>query len=146
MELSVCVPLRDFEPVHPPDAVHFEALVEDQLRVVEPPELTVAGFALIVTVGGGTTVTVTLRVVLPDGPVHSSVKVVVVISGTVCSEPDSGFSPTQPPRAVHDVAPDEVQLSVACPLIGIELGERVRETVGAAQLACANASAAMLRR
>ncbi len=144
--VNVCDPLRDFEPDQAPDAVQRDALLEDQLRVVEPPAFTVAGSALIETVGGGTTVTVTLRVVLPDEPVHSSVKVVVVTSGTVSSEPASGFSPTQPPRALQVVAPKEVQVSVDCPLIGIELGERDKLTEGAAQLAWANTNAARLTR
>lgn len=144
--VTVCDPLRDFEPDQASDAAQRDALLDDQLSVDEPPAFTVAGFALMETVGGGTTVTVTLRVVLPDEPAHSSVKVVVVTSGTVTSEPARGFSPTHPPRALQVVAPDEVQVSVDCPLIGIEPGERDKLTEGAAQLTCANANAARLTR
>jgi hypothetical protein len=46
------VPLVGFVPVHPPEAVHEVALVEDQVTVEILPDVTLAGLAEIVTVGG----------------------------------------------------------------------------------------------
>jgi len=40
-----------FVPLHPPDAVHDDARVLDQLNVLALPGLTVRGLALSVTVG-----------------------------------------------------------------------------------------------
>ena len=42
-----------FDPVQFPDAVHDVALVLDQVKVLEPPLLTVLGLALNVRVGDG---------------------------------------------------------------------------------------------
>jgi hypothetical protein len=62
-----CEPVRLFVPVHAvllgeDEAVQDVAFVLDHVIVVEPPELTVVGFALMVTVtvgGGGAAVTIT---------------------------------------------------------------------------------------
>ncbi len=66
------VPLLSLGPVKvPPDPVHDVALVVDQLSVEEPPEVTLAGFALkFVTVGCGVTATaaVALAGVVPAAP------------------------------------------------------------------------------
>jgi hypothetical protein len=63
------LPETDFAPLHPPDAVHDVALVEDQVNVLLPPGLTVVGEADNVTTGAGVvppTVTVVLaRAVRP---------------------------------------------------------------------------------
>ena len=47
------VPLVGFAPVHPPEAVHEVALVEDQVTVETLPDVMLVGLAEIVTVGGG---------------------------------------------------------------------------------------------
>jgi len=47
------VPLVAFAPLHPPEAVHAVALVEDQVTVELLPDVMLAGLAEIVTVGGG---------------------------------------------------------------------------------------------
>jgi hypothetical protein len=47
------LPLVGREPLQPPDAMHEVASDEFQLNVVEPPALTVPGFAVNVTVGSG---------------------------------------------------------------------------------------------
>ena len=47
----VWLPETDLEPLHAPDAVHDVARLLDQLSVLVPPELTVPGLAVIVTVG-----------------------------------------------------------------------------------------------
>jgi hypothetical protein len=51
-----CVPLVDFAPVQPPEAVQLVASVELQVSVEEPPFETLAGLADSETVGAGTTV------------------------------------------------------------------------------------------
>jgi hypothetical protein len=45
------VPLVGFVPLHPPEAVHEVALVEDQVTVEILPDVMLAGLAEIVTVG-----------------------------------------------------------------------------------------------
>ena len=47
------VPLVAFVPLHPPEAVHEVALVEDQVTVEILPDVMLVGLAEIVTVGGG---------------------------------------------------------------------------------------------
>jgi hypothetical protein len=47
------VPLVAFVPLHPPEAVHEVALVEDQVTVEMLPDVMLVGLAEIVTVGGG---------------------------------------------------------------------------------------------
>jgi len=69
----LALPLVGSLPLQPPEAVQLVALLEDQLRVAVPPLLTVAGFALRLTVGGAATLTVTDWVAFPPGPPHVSV-------------------------------------------------------------------------
>lgn len=61
-------------PLHPPDAIHAEALVDDHDSVELPPVETAVGLALNVTVGAGDgalfTVTVTLCCAEPPPPVQ----------------------------------------------------------------------------
>jgi hypothetical protein len=67
-------PLMASVPLHPPDAVHEVALVDDQVSVDLLPALTVVGLALTVTVGAGAVVvTVTDCEALPPLPVQVSV-------------------------------------------------------------------------
>ena len=69
-------PLVPRVPDQPPEAVHEAALVELQLRVELPPNATVVGLALKLTVGAGDVVTVTVAVwgvLLPPAPVQVSV-------------------------------------------------------------------------
>ena len=47
----LALPLVGSLPDHPPEAVQLVAFVDDQLSIAEPPPLTVAGFALRLTVG-----------------------------------------------------------------------------------------------
>jgi hypothetical protein len=47
------VPLVAFVPLHPPEAVHEVALVEDQVTVEILPDVMLVGLAEIVTLGGG---------------------------------------------------------------------------------------------
>jgi hypothetical protein len=55
------VPLAAFVPLHPPEAVHEVALVEDQVTVELLPDVMLVGLAEIVTVAGG---------ILPPPPPH----------------------------------------------------------------------------
>jgi hypothetical protein len=61
-------------PDHAPLAVHEVALVEDQVSAVVPPDATDVGEADNVTTGGLATVTLTVRLAWPPGPVQVSVK------------------------------------------------------------------------
>ena len=47
------VPLVAFVPLHPPEAVHEVALVDDQVTVETLPDAMLVGLAKSVTVGGG---------------------------------------------------------------------------------------------
>ncbi len=67
---TLCVPLVLLAPVHPPLAVQLVALVVDQVRVLLWPVAMVSGLAVSVTVGAGTTVTVTDFPALPPEPVQ----------------------------------------------------------------------------
>ena len=69
----LCVPLVPFVPLQPPVAVHEVALVELQVSVDAAPLATEVGFAVNVTVGAGTTVTVAVATLLvPPVPVQVS--------------------------------------------------------------------------
>ena len=58
-------------PDQPPEAVQELASVEDQVSIEDPPYATAVGFAASDTVGtGGNTVTVTVVLALPPGPVQ----------------------------------------------------------------------------
>jgi hypothetical protein len=67
----LCVPLVAIVPLQPPVAVHEVALVELHVSVDAAPLATEVGFAIKVTVGAGTTVTVAVATLLvPPVPVH----------------------------------------------------------------------------
>ena len=113
------------EPLQPPEAVQDVASVEDQVSVVVEPDMTDVGCAEIVTVGAGVVgggvelavVTVTAFCVLCPLPTQVSVNVTADVIEGSDSLPAVDFVPVQPPDAVHDVAPLDVQVSVvACPL------------------------------
>jgi hypothetical protein len=48
---AVRVPLVAFVPLHPPEAMHVNASVEDQVTVEILPDVMLVGLAEIVTVG-----------------------------------------------------------------------------------------------
>jgi hypothetical protein len=67
----LCVPLVALLPLQLPDAVHEVAFVELQVSVDAAPLATDVGFAVNVTVGAGTTVTVAVATLLvPPVPVQ----------------------------------------------------------------------------
>ncbi len=79
---------------------------------------------------GAETVTKTLWLPLPPAPVQVRVYVVLVV-GETDWVPEVAFVPVQPPEAVQLVALVDDQVSVDdCPDV-TEVGEAVRETVGA---------------
>jgi hypothetical protein len=59
------VPLVALLPLQPPDAVQEVALVEDQVRVADPPDAMEAGLTLRLTGGLVPTVRVVEALVLP---------------------------------------------------------------------------------
>lgn len=74
---TFCVPEGAFWPLQAPEAVHDVALVLDQVSVLVPPDCTLVGLAVRVTVGAGgcapLTVTVTDRCVEPPVPLQLKV-------------------------------------------------------------------------
>jgi hypothetical protein len=68
-------PLVALVPVHPPEAVHAVALVEDHVRVELPPVVMLVALANKLAVGVAPVVTVTVEVAddVPPDPVQVSV-------------------------------------------------------------------------
>ena len=66
------LPFDAFAPDQSPDAPHEVALVEDHVSVDDSPLEILVGLAAKTSVGSGRTVTVTLWLVVPPGPVHAS--------------------------------------------------------------------------
>jgi hypothetical protein len=119
-------------PDQPPEAVQAVALVDDQVRVELPPLATLAGLALIETLGAGAeTVTVTDCAAEPPVPVQVSVNFVVAVRAGVAPDPLIASPPLQPPDAVQAVALVEVQVKVdVAPLLTV-VGLADRVTAGA---------------
>jgi hypothetical protein len=67
------VPLVALVPLHPPDAVHEVALVEDQVTVEILPDVMLVGLAEIVTVGGAVGAGVCGGITEPDVPTEPDV-------------------------------------------------------------------------
>jgi hypothetical protein len=127
------VPLTAFAPLHPPEALHEVALLEDQVRVEPAPLATVLGLALrlTVTLGCALTVTVADCTALPPAPLQVSVYVALAVSAPVDCEPLSAFAPDQAPEAVHAVAWVADQFKVALAPLLMALGPTLRLTAGA---------------
>jgi hypothetical protein len=69
----LCVPLGPCVPLQPPEAVQDVALVELHVSVEAAPLATEVGFAVNVTVGAGTTVTMAVATLLvPPVPLQVS--------------------------------------------------------------------------
>ena len=94
------MPLVAFGPLHPPEAVQRNALVEDQVTVEILPDVMLAGLAETVTVG------------LPSGvpPIGPGVGGGGVVGG-VDPPPDGGVDPPPPATVI-----DAEQLAVVPPL------------------------------
>ena len=130
----LCVPLVGWLPVHAPEAVHVVALVEDQLKVVLLPLVTLEGLALKFTVGAGVeavTDTVTDCVADPPAPVQVAVYFVAALSAAVDCVPAGAIVPLQPSDATQEVALVEDHVNVDLPPLATVVGLAVRVTVGA---------------
>lgn len=126
-----CVPLVACAPLQPFDAVQLVASALLQLKVDALPLMTLAGFAVRVTVGSALTVTVTLSCAVPPAPTQLSVNVVLAVSAPVVCVPLVGCAPLQPLAAVQLVALALLQLRVAALPLAILAGFALRATVGA---------------
>ena len=130
-----CEPLSDFAPDQAPEAVHAEALVDDQLKVALPPLVIELGLALKRTLGeAALTETVADWVALPPAPVQVRLKVELAVSAPVDCEPLTDLAPVQAPDAAQAVAFAETQVNVALAPLAIALGPTLNCTVGVGDL------------
>jgi hypothetical protein len=119
-------------PVHAPEARQEAALVEDQVRVEDPPLAIDVGFAVSDTVGaGGMTVTVADALAVPPGPVHARVNVLAIVSTPLDWLPEMPLLPVHAPEATQEVASVEDQVRLEAPPLVIDVGLAVSDTVGA---------------
>jgi hypothetical protein len=122
-------------PVQPPDAVQDVALLEVQLSVALPPEVTEVGLAVSDTLGAvgvlDVTLTVTDLLTDPPAPVHVSVYVLVEVKLESVCEPAVALLPLQPPDAVQDVALLDDHVRTELPPDETDVGEALRLKVGA---------------
>ena len=130
----LCEPEVAFDPLQLPDAVHDVAFDELHVSVLLPPLVTDVGDADSDTVGAGVvavTVTDAVRCVVPPEPVQLNVYEALALSAPVLCVPDVDFEPLHAPDAVHDVASDELHVSVLLPPLLIDDGDADSDTVGA---------------
>lgn len=134
----LALPLSARLPLQAPLALHAVAFADVQLSVATLPRLTVAGFAVRVTVGAGVgagaavTITLALWLADPPAPLQLSVNVLLVaVSPPVLALPETGRLPLQAPLARQLVALVEDQLSVEPPPLATVSGLLVKVTVGA---------------
>jgi hypothetical protein len=67
--VTACEPDAGSAPLHPPDATHESAPVDDQVRVIDFPSAIEAGFAVSVVLNSCGLTTVSVVVLLADwGP------------------------------------------------------------------------------
>jgi hypothetical protein len=125
------VPAVASAPLQPPDAVHVAALVELHDSVDAPPAVTLVGFALNVAVGATLTAILTVAAgLVPPAPVQVSENVVSAVSAPAPRVPLAASAPLQPPEALQDVAPVELQVNVdSSPLLTVVLDALI-EAVG----------------
>jgi hypothetical protein len=117
------LPLAALPPFQPPEAVQEVALVEFHVSVEAPPLATEVGFAVNVTVGAGTTVTLAVATLLvPPAPVQVNEYEPGIVRDPVLCVPLVGLVPLQLPEAVHEVALVEVHVSVEAPPLATEVG------------------------
>jgi hypothetical protein len=127
----LCVLLVALVPLQLPDAVQEVAFVELHVSVEEPPLAIEVGFAVNVTVGAGTTVTVAMAaLLLPPAPVQVNEKDAVAVSAEVLCVPLMVLAPLQPPEAVHVAALVELHVNVDAAPLATEVGFAVNVAVG----------------
>jgi hypothetical protein len=128
---TLCVPVLDFVPVQPPDAVQEATFVPVHVNIDVALRATPVGFAVRLTDGvRAVTVTLALSEALPPVPVQLNVKFVFAVSAPVLCEPEVPFVPVQPPDAVQLVALVELHVNVDELPEAMLLGEADNVTVG----------------
>lgn len=124
-----CEPLNPLVPLQPPDAAQDVALVLAQLSAAEPPEFTLLGVALSVTIGAAVaTETVTDCVAVPPAPLQVNSYSVVLVRVPVDTVPLVGMLPCQPPAAMQLFASGELQVRVELPPLLTVVGVAVSVT------------------
>lgn len=134
MPLRTSEPASALVPAQPPEAVQLVAFAVVQVSVLLPPLATLAGEADSATEGRGMEATVTLTVwlMLPPGPVQVSPKLALAARGALVSLPVVARAPFQLPEAAHAVALLLVQ-EIVVVLPGLtEVGLAASVRVGAA--------------
>jgi hypothetical protein len=125
------LPLAALLPFQPPEAAHEVALVEFHVSVEAPPLSTEVGFAVNVTVGAGTTVTLAVATLLvPPAPVQVNEYEPGIVRDPVLCVPLVGLVPLQLPEAVHDVASLELHANVDVPPLATVVGAALRDATG----------------
>jgi hypothetical protein len=116
MEPTARNPFTAWFPDQAPEALQVLAFELVQKSLAEPSAPTVLGSALIITVGAASvTVTVTVCVAEPLGPLQRIANSVVFVSLSVTQRPLVARGPLQPPLAAQDVAFCAVQESTDLP-------------------------------
>ena len=106
-------------------------MVELHVSVEVPPLATEIGFAVNVTVGAATTLTLAVATLLvPPGPVQVNEYEPAIVRDPVLCVPLVGWVPLQLPEAVHEVALVELHVSVEAPPPATAVGLAVSVTVG----------------
>jgi len=131
--VSVWLPDVALLRLHAPEATQLVALTEPQFKVDEPPEVTLVGLAVKVTVGAGgaDTVTVADAVAEPPAPVQVTVYVPFAVMLVTVWLPEVDFAPLHAPDATQLVALVEPHVIVEDPPEETFVGFAVTETVGA---------------
>jgi len=130
MDVITWLPLVGFAPVQLPDATQLVASVDDHVRVVVPPLSTLAGLAVMLTVGRGATETFAVAAAIPPAPMHVSVKAAPAVMDGVASLPLAGLLPDQLPDATQLVALVEDHDNIAVPPLMTVPGLAAMLTVG----------------
>jgi hypothetical protein len=125
------LPLVASAPLQPPEAAHETALTELHERTAVPPDAIAVGTAESIADGGGINVTVAVvGADIPPLPEQTIEKFVVPVIGPLFSLPLAARLPLQPPDAVHESAPAELQVNTELPPRATACGAAVRVTVG----------------
>ena len=106
-----------------------------QFSVALLPLAMALGPTLKLTVGAAALMeTVTDWVAVPPGPEQATVKVELAERMPVDCDPVRAFAPDQPPEAEHDVALEEVQVSVELVPLAMVVGVAEMRTEGGVAL------------
>jgi hypothetical protein len=113
-------------------------LVLDHVNCDAPPEGTLVGAAVNVSVGapGAAIATLAVRVTVPPAPEHASVYALADVNGPTAEEPETARAPVQSPLATQLVALVLLQAKVELPPLATLSGDAENVSVGAAAGAC----------